>query len=125
MANFVSDTNSLLDSQNQGSSASCPFVIVLSDGRFNKDNVRKYIREAKDKRYLYIFVVLDQAQGNEKDTGGIMSLRSASRSATGQMKLTPYLSDFPFDYYCIVRNTKQLPNALGSILVQWFSMITK
>ena len=38
----------------------CPFVIVLSDGRFNKDNVRKYIREAKEKRYLYIFVVLDK-----------------------------------------------------------------
>jgi len=33
---------------------------VLSDGRFNKDNVRRYIREAKEKRYLYIFVILDK-----------------------------------------------------------------
>jgi Mg-chelatase subunit ChlD len=38
---------------------SCPFVIVLSDGRFNKENVRRFMREAKEKRYLYIFVVLD------------------------------------------------------------------
>jgi Mg-chelatase subunit ChlD len=37
----------------------CPFVIILSDGRFNKNNVKPYLREAKEKRYLYIFVILD------------------------------------------------------------------
>ena len=36
-----------------------PFVIVLSDGRFNKSNVRQYLSEAKEKKYLYIFVILD------------------------------------------------------------------
>ena len=59
MANFVSDSNKLLDMQNSGNAVSCPFVIVLSDGRFNKENVRKYMREAKEKKYLYIFVILD------------------------------------------------------------------
>ena len=60
MSNFVSDANKLLDMQNNnGNAISCPFVIVLSDGRFNKENVRKYMREAKEKRYLYIFVILD------------------------------------------------------------------
>jgi len=42
-----------------------PFVIVLSDGRFNKDNVREYVREAKEKNYLYIFVVLDKLNTNK------------------------------------------------------------
>jgi midasin len=64
MSNFVRDSNKLLDMQNSisgsGSTINCPFVIVLSDGRFNKDNVRRYIREAKEKHYLYIFVVLDK-----------------------------------------------------------------
>jgi Mg-chelatase subunit ChlD len=61
MANFVSDANKLLDMQNGGGTGiNCPFVIVLSDGRFNKDNVRKFMREAKDKRYLYVFVCLDK-----------------------------------------------------------------
>ena len=40
------------------------------------------------------------------------------------MKLVPYLRDFPFDYYCIVGDTSELPNALGTILVQWFSMVS-
>lgn len=39
-----------------------PFVIVLSDGRFNKNNVRQYLAEAREKKYLYIFVILDQAK---------------------------------------------------------------
>ena len=62
MANFVKDANKMLDGQNGGisSSISCPFVIILSDGRFNKDNVRRHMREAQEKRYLFIFVILDK-----------------------------------------------------------------
>ena len=64
MANFVRDANVLLDSQSLGTgdSLSLPFVIVLSDGRFNKNNVRQYIGEAREKKYLYIFVILDQVK---------------------------------------------------------------
>ena len=108
-------------------------MIVLSDGRFNKDNVRRYIREAKEKRYLYIFVILDKvkAQKQEKTKnkmqagdGSILSLRHAVKQASGGIKLMPYLKDFPFDYYCIVQETEDLPSAIGTILVQWFSMVS-
>lgn len=44
--------------------------------------------------------------------------------STGRVKLVPYLKDFPFEYYCIVEDIKELPSALGSILVQWFSMVS-
>ena len=98
---------------------SCPFVIVLSDGRFNKDNVRRYMREAKEKKYLYIFVILDQS---EKQS--IMQMKSAVKQPTGGIKLDSYLRDFPFDYYCVVSDTTQLPQALGTILVQWFSLVS-
>ena len=126
MANFVCDANKLLDMQNHSvNSVNTPFVIVLSDGRFNKDNVRRYIREAKEKRYLFIFIVLDKVKTLEsgKQESGIMSLRSAVKNEQGSIKLVPYLKDFPFDYYCICQDTQQLPNSLGTILVQWFSMI--
>ena len=83
MANFVSDANKLLDMQNGGTTAAnCPFVIVLSDGRFNKDNVRRFMREAKEKRYLYIFVILDKKKQQQSKTNdqGIMGMKSAVRS---------------------------------------------
>mmetsp|Transcript_35962 Transcript_35962/g.47325 ORF Transcript_35962/g.47325 Transcript_35962/m.47325 type:complete len:132 (-) Transcript_35962:151-546(-) len=131
MANFVCDANKLLDLQNGGNSlaVNCPFVIVLSDGRFNKDNVRRYIREAKEKRYLYIFVILDKQQpqtivGGTKmqKSQSILNMRSAVKAADagskgGRVSLVPYLRDFPFDYYCIVGDVSELPNALGTILV--------
>lgn len=47
MSNFVKDANKLLDLQNTQSqshgASSCPIVIILSDGRFNKNNVRRYM----------------------------------------------------------------------------------
>lgn len=115
MANFVSDANKLLDTQNSmsGASLSLPFVIVLSDGRFNKDNVRRFMREAKEKRYLYVFVCLDKPveTGKGKETpkrpgaadSGLMSMKSAIKQNDGKIKLEPYLKDFPFDYYCLVQ----------------------
>jgi len=130
MANFVRDANKLLDLQNNSAGATnCPFVIVLSDGRFNKENVRRYITEAKEKKYLYIFVILDkvnkqEAQSKNANDGSILSMRSATKTDKGAYKLAPYLKDFPFDYYCVVQDTQQLPNALGTILVQWFSMMS-
>lgn len=72
-----------------GGSLSLPFVIVLSDGRFNKDNVRRFMREAKEKRYLYVFVCLDKPveANNKKEVAtpkragaadsGLMSMKSA------------------------------------------------
>jgi midasin (ATPase involved in ribosome maturation) len=97
-------------------------VIVLSDGRFNKENVRRFMREAKEKKYLYIFVCLDK-KGTSKDQS-IMQMRSAVKKPDGGIKLDSYMKDFPFDYYCVVSDTSQLPAALGTILVQWFSMVS-
>jgi 23S rRNA G2069 N7-methylase RlmK/C1962 C5-methylase RlmI len=50
-------------------------VIILSDGRFNKQNVMKYLAEAQEKRYLYIFVILDPPKDGKTDKS-IMNLRS-------------------------------------------------
>lgn len=140
MAHFVRDANKLLDVQNTASQSagatSCPFVIILSDGRFNKNHVRKYMQEATEKRYLYIFVILDAPKEKPSGTSaqkpapkgqaGILSLRSAVKAegGGGGIKLVPYLKDFPFAYYCIVQDLQQLPTALGSILVQWFSIMS-
>lgn len=51
-------------------------------------------------------------------------MRSAVKQPNGAIKLDSYMKDFPFDYYCVVSDTSQLPSALGTILVQWFSMVS-
>jgi midasin (ATPase involved in ribosome maturation) len=61
-----------------------PFVIILSDGRFNKGNVRPYLNEAHEKRYLYIFVILDSVNSTNKDSkksdGSILSMKSVEKN---------------------------------------------
>ena len=51
-------------------------------------------------------------------------MRSAVKQLNGGIKLEAYLKDFPFDYYCVVQDITQLPSALGTILVQWFSLVS-
>jgi len=74
-------------------------------------------------------VILDAAAKGKKEggagTSSILNLRSAAKSEDGKsMKIMPYLRDFPFPYYCIVGDLQELPNALASILVQWFSLMS-
>jgi midasin len=86
------------------------------------------MQEATEKKYLFIFVILDAAKEEDqskKNASGILSLKSAVKNE-GQpgIKLVPYLKDFPFSYYCIIRDLHQLPSALGQILVQYFSIMS-
>lgn len=134
MANFVKDANQLMDMNASGVSdgINLPFTIILSDGRFNKNHVRKYLREAQEKRYLYIFVILDPSAPKEAGTGtlgttgtkkaadsSIMSMKSVEKvevgsgSAASGVKLVPYLKDFPFQHYVIVRDVQELGQALS------------
>lgn len=66
------------------------------------------MQEAIEKRYLFIFVILDvvkESEDNKKNSGGILSLKSAVKNeGKAGIKLVPYLKDFPFSYYCIIRN---------------------
>ena len=85
-------------------------MIILSDGRFNKSNVRPYLNQAKDKKYLYIFVILDNVKettDKKQSDGSILSMKSVEKNENGSggVKLVPFLKDFPFEYYCIVRDT--------------------
>jgi len=55
------------------------------------------VREAKEKKYLYIFVILDN-----KEKESIYNVRSAIKNEKGMVRLTPYLKNFPFEYYCVI-----------------------
>lgn len=93
---------------------------VLSDGRFNKDVVRPFCLEAEEAGILYIYIVLDNDEANKS----IMSYRTSKvRTVNGKPKveITPYLEDFPFKNYIIVKNIKELTGILVSILRDYFS----
>jgi len=107
----------------QGGNAS-QIVFILSDGRFNKDNVRSMCLEAKEKGLLYVFIILDKYGLDNNNS--IMNMNSVKHvfKAEGDydIEVKPYLDDFPFSYYIIVGDSSDLPDVIHTILVKWFSL---
>ena len=56
----------------------------------NKDYVRPYIREAKKRDIIYVFIIVDSEKAS------ILTTKSASIDANGKVKMKLYMSDFPF-----------------------------
>lgn len=43
-------------------------------------------------------------KGPSQSDGSILSMKNVEKQEGGGIKLVPYLKDFPFEYYCIVRD---------------------
>jgi midasin len=86
---------------------------IIGDGKMNKDYVRPYMREAKSREIIYVFIIVD----SEKQS--ILTTKSAAIDANGKVKMKLYMSDFPFEYFLIVRNVKELGDVLATTLLQF------
>ena len=101
------------------------FELIISDGLCeDHDTIRRLVRQAQEERIMIVFVIVDAGKENS-----IMDLSRAifepDESGTGEMKLKmkKYLEGFPFPYYLIVRDVKELPQALATALKQWFAEV--
>jgi midasin len=122
LPNFMHDCNKLLDSlktENRN------IVFIISDGRFNKKKVHPYIMEAEDKKYLYVFILLDNCGIESKNS--IFNMKSAElvvgEDGKSDYKISRYLDDFPFKYYTVVQEISHLPKVLSNIFLQWLAMV--
>lgn len=120
--NFMSDCNKLLDSLH---TENRNIVFIISDGRFNKKKVAPYIMEADEKKYLYVFILLDNCTAESKNS--IFNMKSAEmvklEDGSTDFKITRYLDSFPFKYYTVVQDITHLPKVLSNIFLQWLAMV--
>lgn len=120
--NFMSDCNKLLDSLH---TENRNIVFIISDGRFNKKKVHPFIMEAEDKKYLYVFILLDNHSIESKNS--IFNMKSAEliklEDGTTDYKINRYLDNFPFKYYTVVQDITHLPKVLSNIFLQWLAMV--
>ena len=123
MTNFMRNSMVMLQNQNKQGDAS-QIVFIISDGRFNKDNVRSLCMEAKEKGLLYVFIILDK-YGLENNNS-ILNMNSVrhvyKQDGEYDIEVKPYLDDFPFSYYVIVEDSADLPEVIHTILVKWFTL---
>ena len=120
--NFMADCNKLLDSLKTDNKN---IVFIISDGRFNKKKVLPYIMEAEEKKYLYMFILLDNH--NIESKSSVFNMKSAElvkdEKGKSYYKITRYLDDFPFKYYTVVQEIAHLPKVLSNIFLQWLAMV--
>jgi midasin len=101
--------------------------LIISDGICeDHDTVRRLVREAFEAKIMMIFVILDAIHPERKDS--ILDIKSYSFE-TGEggqvLKETRYLDSFPFNYFVIVRDVRELPSVLASALRQWFAEVAE
>ncbi|KAJ9193086.1 hypothetical protein DTO164E3_8051 [Paecilomyces variotii] len=99
--------------------------LIISDGICeDHDTIRRLVRQAQEERIMVVFIIVDAVKGNS-----ILDLSEASfepdESGTGEMKLKmkKYLEGFPFPYYLVVRDVRELPAVLAMALKQWFAEV--
>ncbi|OQS07463.1 midasin [Thraustotheca clavata] len=115
----------LLDQAKQNShhhgSEITQIVFMISDGRFDKDGrvkMQKLVQHAMEKQQLIVLLIVD----HPKDGQGICDTQSVS-FVRGKVEMTPYMDNFPFPYYVIMKDTTMLPETLCNALRQWFELL--
>ncbi|KAJ5123897.1 Midasin [Penicillium bovifimosum] len=99
--------------------------LIISDGICeDHDTIRRLVRQALEERIMVVFIIVDAVKGSS-----ILDLSQASFEADpdsgGEMKLKMkrYLEHFPFPYYLVVRDVRELPSVLATALKQWFAEV--
>jgi len=98
--------------------------LIISDGVCNSSEhepIRQLLRQALEERIMMVFVIVDDVK-NKKKGESVMDLKEA-KFVEGEVKIERYLDTFPFQYYLIVSDVKELPGVLATLLRQWFAEV--
>ncbi|MCJ1379430.1 hypothetical protein MMC17_002531 [Xylographa soralifera] len=99
--------------------------LIISDGVCeDHDSIKRLVRQAQEERIMIVFVIVDSMKGES-----IMDMTQATfepdEGGETKLKIKRYLDGFPFGYYLIVGNVKELPDVLATALRQWFAEVTE
>ncbi|KAL6249838.1 AAA ATPase midasin [Rhinocladiella similis] len=98
--------------------------LIVSDGHCSDhEGIARLVRQAQEEKIIVVFVIVDAGQDS------ILDLQEAVYEAdpvhNGEMRLRTkrYLEDFPFPYYLVVRDVRDLPGVLATALKGWFGSV--
>ena len=107
--------------------------LIISDGICEEhEAIRKLLSQAEEERIMIVFIIMDlEAQASEAGQDvlqkSILNLQTATFASDAQnnivVKRQHYMDTFPFKWYLLVRNIKDLPFILTTALRQWFAEV--
>lgn len=96
--------------------------LIVSDGVCeDHETIRRLVRQAQEERIMIVFVIVDALLKGES----IMDMKQAIFTDGGDITMKRYLDGFPFPYYLVVADVKELPGVLAQALRQWFSEVVE
>ncbi|CAO2651483.1 Nn.00g040530.m01.CDS01 [Neocucurbitaria sp. VM-36] len=126
-------------------------MLIVSDGICDSHaEIQRLIRKAQDERVMIVFIIIDSsattssnitpmpkpsdnATGQpaslsaptqkEKEKTSILDLQSVEITPEGKVVRWKYMERFPFRYYLVVRDVRELPGVLAGALRQWFGEV--
>ncbi|KAJ4986133.1 denitrification regulatory protein nirq [Stagonosporopsis vannaccii] len=121
-------------------------MLVVSDGICDSHaEIQRLVRKAQEERVMIVFIIIDatatapfaapvpnpgnnptaqpEASEKEQDKTSILDLQSVEITPEGKVVRWKYMERFPFRYYLVVRDVRELPGVLAGALRQWFGEI--
>ncbi|KAG5368467.1 Midasin [Yarrowia sp. C11] len=126
---LVQNSIDIFQQQKLGGAELWQLQIIISDGICeNHEVLRQLVRHARELKIMLVFVVIDAlaAASGQSSITDIKQAKYISQD-DGQMvlKMEKYLDTFPFEFYVIVRDIKELPSVLSSVLRQFYSEVAE
>ena len=128
VAKLITESISLFrDARRRGSHSSADLwqlELIISDGLCeDHDRIRRLVRQAQEERIMMVFIIVDALNPGESIVDMNQAAFEADASGESRLKIKRYLDDFPFPYYLIVGDVKELPAVLAQALRQWFAEV--
>ena len=117
--------------------------LIISDGLCEEhEAIRRLVRRAQEEHIVIVFVIVDAGKGEsildmsqavfepEDDIiGGGREMSGNSMGGIGggstRLRINRYLDSFPFTYYLVVSDVRELPGVLAAALRQWFTEVVE
>ncbi|KAF3041036.1 hypothetical protein E8E11_005123 [Didymella keratinophila] len=121
-------------------------MLVVSDGICDSHaEIQRLVRKAQEERVMIVFIIIDatatapsaapvprasdepdaqpEAPKKEVEKTSILDLQSVEITPDGKVVRWKYMERFPFRYYLVVRDVRELPGVLAGALRQWFGEV--
>ena len=119
-------------------------MLIVSDGICDSHaDIQRLVRKAQEERVMIVFIIIDSSSASapkggisrapaaesttsavqDKETASILDLQSVEITPEGKVVRWKYMERFPFRYYLLVRDVRELPGVLAGALRQWFGEV--
>lgn len=98
--------------------------LIISDGVCeDHDTIRRLVRQAQEERIMIVFVIVDALSKGESIMDMSQAVFEPDAIGETKLKIKRYLDEFPFAYYLVVGDVRELPGVLAQTLRQWFTEV--